>query len=206
MLDSYLRKVNPYSKAYKQMHEIMEEQELRHLENGTPIKEISMFFKRETSNDPRRYNIPKIGEIAVIFDGENGQPTVSDFMVHPKDTNSFVSSNLNTLSQNCDPMVYPLILTMLQFYSARLAFRPFNKDFSPLLYCGKLLHQYIVDAYVKVEANRINWIKSHQSELHVDQYKGLMDYVRSNSGSGAIGRVTIMPSTFQVNLISIKNN
>jgi hypothetical protein len=52
----------------------------------------------------------------------------------------------------------------------------------------------------------INWIKSHQSELHVDQYKGLMDYVRSYSGSGAIGRVTIMPSTFQVNLITIKNN
>jgi hypothetical protein len=68
-----------------------------------------MFFKRETSYDPRRYIKPKIGEIAIIFDGENGQPTLSDFMVHPKDTNSFVSSYLKTLSQNCDPMVYPLI-------------------------------------------------------------------------------------------------
>jgi hypothetical protein len=40
MLDSYLRKVNPYSKAYKQMHETMEEQELRLLENGTPGKMV----------------------------------------------------------------------------------------------------------------------------------------------------------------------
>jgi hypothetical protein len=67
-----------------------------------------------TSDDLRRYNIPKIGEIfrceAVIFDGENGQPTVSDFMVHSKtDDNEYITSKLKTLSQNCDPMIYPLI-------------------------------------------------------------------------------------------------
>ena len=87
---------------------------------------------------------------------------------------------------------------MLQYYFARLAFRPFEKDFSPLLYSGKLLHQYIVDAFVKIESNRINWIKSHQSALHVEQYRGLMDYVKNNTGVEAIGRVTILPSTFQV--------
>ena len=89
---------------------------------------------------------------------------------------------------------------MLQYYSSRLAFRPFEKDFSPILYSNKLLHQYFVDAFVKVESNRINWIKTHQSELHVEQYKGLMDYVRNNTGVEAIGRVTIMPSTFQVSI------
>ena len=88
---------------------------------------------------------------------------------------------------------------MLQYYSSRLAFRPYDKDFSPLLFSNKLLHQYIVDAFVKIEANRINWVKTHQRELHVEQYKGLMDYVRNNTGVEAIGRVTIMPSTFQVN-------
>ncbi len=77
--------------------------------------------------------------------------------------------------------------------------RPYDKDFSPLLFSNKLLHQYIVDAFVKIEANRINSVKTHQSELHVEQYKGLMDYVRNNTGVEAIGRVTIMPSTFQVN-------
>ena len=87
---------------------------------------------------------------------------------------------------------------MLQYYSSRLAIRLLEKNFSPLLYCGKLLHQYIVDAYVKIESNRINWIKTHQSELHVEQYKGLMDYIRTNTGIESIGRVTILPSTFQV--------
>jgi hypothetical protein len=68
-----------------------------------------MYFKRETSDDPRRYNIPKAGEIAVFFDGENGEPFVSDFMVHSKTENNS-TKNLNMLSQNCDPMVYPLML------------------------------------------------------------------------------------------------
>ena len=85
---------------------------------------------------------------------------------------------------------------MLQYYSSRLSFRPFEKDFSPILYQNKQLHKYIVDAFVKVESNRINWIKTHQSELHVEQYKGLMDFVRNETGVEAIGRVTIMPSTF----------
>jgi hypothetical protein len=66
------------------MHEVVEEQEIRHLEEGIPLKNISMFFKRNSSNDPRRYNIPKIGEIAVIFDGENGEPHMEDFMIQPK--------------------------------------------------------------------------------------------------------------------------
>jgi transcriptional regulator of aromatic amino acid metabolism len=87
---------------------------------------------------------------------------------------------------------------MLQYYSSRLAFRPFEKDFSPILYSKKLLHQYIVDAFVKDESNRINCIKTHQSELYVEQYKGLMDFVRNKTGVEAIGRVTIMPSKFQV--------
>ena len=69
-----------------------------------------MVFKRESSDDPRRYNIPKVGEITVVFDGENGEPQASDFMIHPKQSNNqFLTSQLNMLSQNCDPMVYPLI-------------------------------------------------------------------------------------------------
>jgi hypothetical protein len=90
------------------MDEVMEEQELNHLKYVIQLKQISMFFKRETADDPRRSNILKAGEIAVIFDGENGEPVVSDFMVHSKTENNS-NKNLNMLRQNCDPMVYPLI-------------------------------------------------------------------------------------------------
>ena len=57
-MDTYIREVNPYSAAFKQMHELMNEQELNHLKEGIAVKKISMYFKRETSDDPRRYHIP----------------------------------------------------------------------------------------------------------------------------------------------------
>lgn len=110
LLDDYLREVNPYSNAYKQMYTVEKEQEMRLLRHGIPKRQISMYFKRETSDDPRRYNVPKVGEIAVIFDGENGEPNISDFVVqHKASTNEFKTSKLNILRQHCDPMVYPLL-------------------------------------------------------------------------------------------------
>jgi hypothetical protein len=92
------------------MHEVIEEPELNCLKDGIACKKISMYYKRDATEDPRGYNKSKIGEIAVISDGENGQPIVSDFMVHSKtETTEFTNITLNILSQNCDPIVYPLL-------------------------------------------------------------------------------------------------
>ncbi len=46
-------------------------------------------------------------------------------------------------------------ITLLQFYSYRLAIRD---EFNPTLNAGKLSQQYIFDAYVKIEGNRLNYI------------------------------------------------
>ena len=43
-------------------------------------------------------------------------------------------------------------VSMLQFYSYTLAVR---QTFSAIHYAGKLFQQYIVDAYVKTEQNRL---------------------------------------------------
>ena len=97
------------------MHE-----EVRHMKQGIPLLNISMIFKRESSNHQRGYNIPKIGEIAVIFYGENGKPNLEDLMIQPKtNINEFVTTKLSVLSQNCDPMVYSLI-----FYHGEPGWRP----------------------------------------------------------------------------------
>jgi hypothetical protein len=118
LLDKFLREVNPYYHAYKQMHEIEKDQELRNLKEGVPMKTVSMFFKNNSSDDIRRYNIPKIGEVAVVFNGEDGEPSTSELMVYPKynstnnfdkNTNSnFHLKNIKVINPNCDPMVYPI--------------------------------------------------------------------------------------------------
>jgi hypothetical protein len=75
---------------------------------GQPVAHVSMIFKRHSSDDPRRYNVPKIGEIAVVFSGEDGMPPIKrDFQVFPKSEHR--TSTLSFLSEHVDPMTYPLL-------------------------------------------------------------------------------------------------
>jgi hypothetical protein len=87
-------------------------------------------------------------------------------------------------------------LTTLQFYSYILAVR--DKTFSLLHSAGKLFHQYAVDAYTKIEANRLNYIKQNQTELRADLFTGIMDYLREtiDGVKEKIGKAFVLPSSF----------
>nr|CDJ90221.1 uncharacterized protein LOC100908212 [Haemonchus contortus] len=71
-------------------------------------------------------------------------------------------------------------------------------EFNPLHFAGKLYQQFLVDSYVKIEQNRLNYDRTHQTELRVDSYKGLSDYVAGdNNITGPPGvRRVILPSSF----------
>ncbi|UYV81455.1 hypothetical protein LAZ67_20001239 [Cordylochernes scorpioides] len=47
-------------------------------------------------------------------------------------------------------------ITHMQYYEYRLSIRD---EFNPLLSAGKLTQQYFVDAYVKLESNRLQYIR-----------------------------------------------
>ncbi len=85
---------------------------------------------------------------------------------------------------------------MLQYYSYQLAIR---KEFNPILNAAKLTQQYIVDAYVKIEGNRLNCIRLNQKSLRVEHYRGLMDHVHNMSDIPGVkaGKMFILPSSFQ---------
>ena len=112
---------------------------------------------------------------------------------------------MNHLSSNIDPMVYPLLfpygdlgwipgtlhnakyrcskynkITCLQFYSYRLSVR---FRFDPIFFCEKLFQQYVVDAYIRVESDRLTWYLNHQQDLRVEKYQGLMDHLNNESQS-----------------------
>jgi hypothetical protein len=99
-------------------------------------------------------------------------------------------STMNTTEQTPGSKV-----TLLQFYSYHLACRA---QFSPLHYGGKLFQQYIVDAYVKTEASRLDYIQKNQKALRVDLYQGLLDHILSQSIEQHLtpGKVVILPSSF----------
>ncbi|MCP4493928.1 MAG: hypothetical protein GY820_42505, partial [Gammaproteobacteria bacterium] len=87
-------------------------------------------------------------------------------------------------------------VSQLQFYSHRLAIRD---EFSPIHHGGKLFQQYAVDSYVKVEQNRLEYIKMNQNKLRVDKYHGLMDYIGSDAQAKGVqpGKLVVLPSSFQ---------
>ena len=76
-----------------------------------------------------------------------------------------------------------------------MAIRP---NFSALHLAGKLFQQFAVDAYVKIEGQRLDFIRHNQNQLRAESYEGLLDYLE-NAAEGRnlrAGRITILPSTF----------
>jgi len=63
-----------------------------------------------------------------------------------------------------------------------------------------------VDSYVKIEANRVKYIREHQAELHVAQYSGLIDYIanRAEMENVTVGSIHILPSSFVGSLRAMK--
>ncbi|XP_023239126.1 LOW QUALITY PROTEIN: uncharacterized protein LOC111637795 [Centruroides sculpturatus] len=86
-----------------------------------------------------------------------------------------------------------------EYFSYRLS--PRYDEFNPILSAGKLTQQYMVDAYVRAEANDLNWVKNNQSTLRSEKYNGLMDAIEwdeeVHGSNNLIGKAVILPSSFQ---------
>ncbi|XP_046632783.1 uncharacterized protein LOC124312311 [Daphnia pulicaria] len=96
-------------------------------------------------------------------------------------------------------------VTQAEFYSSIMSIRG---DFNIVLSGGALTQQYFVDSYVKTEGNRIDWLRKHQTELHVERYCGLMDYInnRAERENVEVGTIYILPSSFIGSPRAMKQN
>lgn len=186
-LDELLRRINPFAESYLQMHQLI---------RSNKAANVKLIFMERPDLDLRRYNAPTSKtEVAAIFVGDDGEPPANrDICIYPKADNC---TNISPTNQCCDPMVYPLLfprgengwydgmehvedrrsakrvrVTQLQFYAYKLSIR---SGFSILHSSGKLFQQYIVDAYVKTEGSRLNYIRMNQKNLRVELYSGLLD-------------------------------
>ena len=208
-----MRDNNPYAQAYKMMYEVGKDEADKAREEGRAPVEISMALITDRKNDQRRYNAPRSNEVAIVFQSGDGAPAFNrDFMVKSR---SNQLERVSILHPGIDPMVYPLLfpygepgwtidmyqhgnarkMTQLMYYSYFLAERP---QFNPLFYAGKLSQQYIVDAYCKIEANRLYYIEQHQKELRCESYTALHDYVANKAENLGlkVGKKVILPSSF----------
>ena len=79
-----------------------------------------------------------------------------------------------------------------------------HEGLNPILQCGYLLQQYVVDQWLKIEEQCLQFIGDNQVQLHTDQYRGLMDYLerrqqhlKAQNGNADFrpGRPVALPST-----------
>jgi hypothetical protein len=86
-------------------------------------------------------------------------------------------------------------VTMLQFYAYILHHRV-NEEW--ILRAGRLLQQFIVDAYACTEQNHLKFICENQRQLRCDLYNGLQDALNAGDILGNnVGLKMILPSSFQ---------
>ncbi|KYN07868.1 ATP-dependent DNA helicase PIF1, partial [Cyphomyrmex costatus] len=62
----------------------------------------------------------------------------------------------------------------------------------------RLFQQWLVDNYVKIKKDKIEYCKKHQQELRVETYQGLIDYMQNmaTNVNGRVGKIIVLPSTF----------
>ncbi|XP_029651252.1 uncharacterized protein LOC115224483 [Octopus sinensis] len=209
-LINIILKDNVYAQCFQTLHEIEVQEEQRAQEENIEMPSVNLVFNRDHINDRRRYNLPTVNEIAIVFRNEEGEPPFHrDFKVYPR--NSDVPTlNLDILSPELDPMTYVLFfphgepgwqphmagnredqqrqnISMLQHKISLTAVR--DNEFNPLLNGGKLFQQWVVDSYLQVEAYNLNFIRTQQNHLKVEQHQGFADHLTNaaNTEDARIG-------------------
>nr|XP_048324704.1 uncharacterized protein LOC125421033 [Ziziphus jujuba var. spinosa] len=82
-----------------------------------------------------------------------------------------------------------------EYYSYKLQIRSLND--SMILHIGRLLRQFVVDMYVKLETSRLDYFRKNQTEIRAELYQGIMGSVDVGETRGIkVGRRIILPSTF----------
>ena len=185
-LDALIRQINVYAHAYRTLREMEIEEEQHAAAQNHSIPIVNMAFRRDR-NDRRRYNLPTVDEIAMIFRSTDGEPPFArDFRVYPRNPQQRLIT-LNILSCHLDPMIYVLLysfgepgwqpniqikrenrpqrqrtrVSMLQWKVAQTAVRV--NSFNPILHGVKLFQQWAVDSYLQVEANNLNFIRGNRA-------------------------------------------
>ncbi|XP_071570012.1 uncharacterized protein [Temnothorax nylanderi] len=212
-LSCFMVQCNEFAKTFKMMRQV--EKDLNPIGNKTI--NLMLSFRKDPQHDQRRYNAPQANEIAVVFQNVDGEPPFErDIRIYNKNSNDV--QQISILDKRCDPMCYPLLypygndgwhselksdnpkypgfkISQMDYYAHLLAPRV---EFSQFKRAGKLRCQFILDAYMKTEANRLNYIKLNQPQLRAELYSGLMDHLdnRAQNEGITVGIPVILPSSF----------
>ncbi|KAK9705328.1 hypothetical protein RND81_07G048700 [Saponaria officinalis] len=175
---------------------------------------LRLIGRRRT--DGRTYNLPTVSEVAALIVGDIDVCDNRDVVV---ETKSGILKRINELHPSYLAMQYPLLfpygedrftseiplsdkkkgkrrkLSMREFFAYRIQER--EGEAQTILNARKLLHQFLVDAYTMVEAQRISFIKANQKKFRSDLKKNLTDIASTGEiDPSSIGKRVVLPSSF----------
>ncbi|XP_057247377.1 uncharacterized protein LOC125492930 [Beta vulgaris subsp. vulgaris] len=199
---------NPYAKFF---HSLKDQH----------IIDISRIVIRSDPNhDQRTHNAPVASQVAAIWveDGGSSQPLTHDIIVRPHSGSSqrfqwsSTSTEISTfpinevLVQTIDDLVEAeeqvaqssssnRKVSCREYYCYQFQIR--IGQTSLLLRCGRLLQQFIVDMYIKIEMTRLDFIRCNQDTIRAELYQGIIDSLHLGETEGSnIGRPFILPPSF----------
>lgn len=72
-LSRLLRENHEYANSFKFLREAYEDEEMVARRQGRAMNEVRLIFQSENTPDQRRYNTPRLAEVALIYVGRNGE-------------------------------------------------------------------------------------------------------------------------------------
>ncbi|CAG8811364.1 23626_t:CDS:1, partial [Cetraspora pellucida] len=220
-IQQILRENHVFYPKYRQAHEIFSQAR----EKGASETDLTVRLHFNAATDRHHYNLPASNKIALILPGDGSAPEGSrDIILRLRGgpLECIHEGNLAYL-----PLHYVLFfsygelgwqdelrqvvvddngrtiedqsnapcLTQMDFYSFRLFSR--HTEFSSILHGGKLLQEFMVDAWAVTEQNRLRFLCINQGVLRADIYQGLMDAIGAIANTeinlANLGRHIILP-------------
>ncbi|GBM59959.1 hypothetical protein AVEN_178209-1 [Araneus ventricosus] len=153
----------------------------------------------------RVFNTPALNEVAIIIarnDFEKHDIVLKNIWRHtlhalqyplmfPRGEDGY-AINFNQVEPETSNQINKMVFAM-SFYAYHLMVRSTENR---LWSYRQLLHQYLVDMYAKIEAERLLFILLNQKKLRVDEYIHLKDAITNDSDPSNHGKLVILPSTF----------
>ena len=157
--------------------------EIEHIQ-ADAVNNVHEINAEEEINNSENESINR--SFATTISSVQNQSFHSDFVNNEIDAdNDFYLGDVSVSSQK--------YVTCADFYSSRLM----RFEDSTHQFFSNLLQQYIVDQYIKIEGNKLKFIRHNQAKLRVELYKGLVDaYNKRDTSLGDTCRLVILPSSF----------
>jgi hypothetical protein len=207
MLDEH----NVHAKSFRMARDILK---------GGHMHDLKLRLISERKSDGRIYNEPTVSEVAAFIVGDVDTADKRDIILHQ--TNGQLQ-RIDEFHAAYLSYQYPLIfpygedgyrdgilhkyraevivtsknrLTIKEWFSYRIQSR--KGEARTLLCSRRLLHQFMVDGFTMIEAERLNWLRRNQSKLRVSKYHRLSNK-NANEGQTSQqkkGKRIVLPSTF----------